>query len=152
MKRRAALAFTLVELVVVLGIVGLLVGFGLPGFMNYTKQVRLKSATRQVVGLVSLTRSRAIGSRDDHAVVVNVASQRLSAVNLASGETLEQVVTLPPSVTVEMRVGGEVPTETQFVFRPTGGLAGRTVVLVLSNGEREQSVTVTGTTGAVVVQ
>ena len=68
------------------------------------------------------------------------------------GETLDQVVRLPSSVTLEVQVGGAASSERQLVFRPTGSLVGRTVTLVLADRDKQQAVTVTGTTGFVSVQ
>jgi len=143
---------TLVELLVVLGVIGLIVGMGVPALTQYARRVRLKATTRQVVGLVSLARSLAISSHQEHAVVVDQEERQIRVVNTASGEPLEQVVHLPSSVSVDMEVGGQPAAESQFAFRPTGSLTGRTVSLVLADGERQQTIMVTGTTGAVAVQ
>ena len=61
--------FTLVEVLVVLGIMGLMLGIGVPGLVAYARQARLRATARQVVGLVSLARSSAISSRQEQAVV-----------------------------------------------------------------------------------
>jgi Tfp pilus assembly protein FimT len=143
---------TLVELLVVLGVIGIVVGMSVPALTGYTKQVRLRTATRQVVGLVSLARSLAISSHEDHAVVVDPANQEISVINVASGQALEQVVRLPSSMTVGMQVGGEPSAEMQLVFRPTGSLTGRTVSFVLADRDKVQTITVTGATGSVSVE
>ena len=143
---------TLVELLVVLAIIGLILGISVPGLTRYAGQLRLKSTTRQMVGLVSLARSLAISSRQNHAVVVDLDQREVAVLNLASGEPLERVLRLPSGVTVEVDVGGEPAPEPRIVFRPTGGLEGRTTTLVLADRGRSNTITVTGTTGAVSVQ
>ena len=144
---------TLVELLVVLAIIGLILGISVPALTRYATQLRLKAATRQVVGLISLARSLAISSRQNHAVVVDQEHGEISIVNAVSGERLEQLVRrLPSGVTVDVQVGGKSAPEPQIVFRPTGSLEGRTTTLVLANKERSQAVTITGTTGALSVQ
>ena len=143
---------TLVELLVVLGIIGLILGISMPALSRYTKQVRVKTAARQVVGLLSLARSLAISSHQEHAVVVDPERKEVSVVNTVSGEKLDQVIRLPSSVTLELQVGGKASSERQLVFRPTGSLIGRTVTLVLADRDKQQAITVTGTTGAVFVQ
>ena len=140
---------TLVELLVVLGIIGLIVGMSVPALTGYARQTRLKTATRQIMGLLGLARSMAISSHEDHAVVINQQQRELSVVNLGSGEALERVVRLPRAVTLEVEIGGESSEETQLVFRPTGGLTGRTVSLVVTDRDRRDTITVTSVTGAV---
>ena len=143
---------TLVELLVVMAVIGLIVGISVPAFTGYAKQIRLKTAVRQVMGLVSLARNTAISGHQEYAVVVDGDNQILQIVNVASGDSLEHVVHLPSHVTVELQVGGEPAEDSQFVFRPTGALTGRTISLVLSDGDRQQAILVTGATGAVIVQ
>ena len=143
---------TLVELLVVLGIIGLLVGISVPGLAGYTKSLRLKTTTRQVTGLISLARSTAISSHGDHAVVIDQVQRELRVVTVSSGDALDQRVRLPSSVTVEIVVGGQPSQETQFVFRPAGSLISRTVSLVLADRDQQQTITVIGATGAVSVQ
>ena len=143
---------TLVELLVVLGIIGLILGMSVPPLTHYASQFRLKAVTREVAGLVSLARSLAISSRQNHAVVVDPERGEISIVNLASGERLEHVARLPTGVTVDVEVGGESAPESRIVFRPTGSLEGRTTTLVLANKEKSQRVTITGTTGSMSVQ
>ena len=143
---------TLIELLVVIGIIGMILGIGVPALTRYAKQVRLKTATRQVVGLVSLARSMAISTRTEHAVVIDAETREVRVVNVTSGEALEQIVRMPTSVSVEMEVGGQPSAQTQFSFRPSGSLTGRSVSLVLADGQKQQTVVVTGTTGAVAVQ
>ena len=73
---------TLVELLVVLGIIGLIVGMGLPSFTHYAQHLRLNAAVRQVVGLVSLARSAAISSHEEHAVTVDAEHRELRIVKV----------------------------------------------------------------------
>jgi Tfp pilus assembly protein FimT len=143
---------TLVELLVVLGIVGVIVGMSVPGLVGYTQRVRLKTTVRQVMGLLSLARSLAISSHEEHAIVLDPDEGTLSVVNLASEETLEQTVRLPSAVTLAFEIGGEPSAEGRIIFRPTGALNGRTVSLILADRDREQAITVTGTTGAISLQ
>ena len=148
----SALGMTLVELLVVLGVIGVIVGMSVPAFMGYTQQVRLKAATRHVVGLLSLARSLAISSHEEHGVVIDPEHRQLTIVNLTSGQTLEHIVHLPVSVSIELQVGGQPSAQTQLVFRPTGSLTSRTVSLMLADRHTRHTITVSGVTGAVSVQ
>jgi type IV fimbrial biogenesis protein FimT len=144
--------FTLVELLVVMGIIAIIVGMGIPSLVGYAQQLRLSAATRQVVGLILLARGKAIGSRQNHAVVLNPEESTVTVVNLVSGDPLEEIVRIPSKISLELRIGGQSSQEMQFIFRTSGALVGRSVTLVLSDRHRQQTVTVTGATGAVSVE
>ena len=142
----------MVELLVVMGIIGLILTISVPAMTGYAKRTRLKAASRQVMGLLSLARSLAISSHAQHAVVIDQERRELRVTNLESGEDLEQAVHLPPLVTVTMEVGGEASQEARMIFQPSGSLAGRSVSLILADRDTHQTVTVTGVTGAVSIQ
>ena len=143
---------TLVELLVVMAVIGLILAISVPGLAGYAKQVRLKTATRAIAGLLSLARSTAISSHEDHAVIIDPERLQISIVNVSSGEAMEQMVRLPSSVTLSMESGGEPSQETQIVFRSTGSLVGRSVSVILADRDKRYTITVMGTTGAVSVQ
>lgn len=143
---------TLVELLVVLGIIGLILAISVPGLTGYAKRLRVKTAARQVLGLLSLARSLAISSHEDHAVIIDIERGELHVVNAVSGQPLEQVVRLPNSVALEMQTGGQPSQESQVVFHPTGSLAGRTVALILADHEDRHTITVSGVTGSISLQ
>ena len=144
---------TLVELLVVMGVIALILGTTVPSLVGYSKTLRLKTAVREVAGLISFARSQAIGVHENYAVVIDQEAREIRVVNETSGEPLEQVVRLPSSVTVELKSGGQPSTEEQFVFRPAGSLLGRSVSLILSDDhEKRHTITVSGSTGAVSVQ
>jgi Tfp pilus assembly protein FimT len=143
---------TLVELLVVLGVIGLVLGMSVPGLMSYSRQLRLKATSRQLTGLVTLARSLAISSRQNHAVVIDPEALQIRVVNTVSGQPLEQVVRLPKTLTVDVQTGGESSGDLRLEFRPSGALTSRTVSVVLADDGKEQVITVTGATGAISVQ
>lgn len=142
---------TLVELVVVMGVIAIIAGLSVPALTSYAKQVRLKTAARQVVGLVSLARSLAISAHEAYAVVIDPGAQTISVVQSSSGEALEQAVRVPKGVTVSLEIGGASSSATELVFQPTGALSGRTTTILLAEGIRQHRITVTGATGAITV-
>ena len=147
-----ARAITLVELLVVLGLIGLILATSMPALTRQASSVRLQATTRELVGLLSLARSLAISAHEDHAVVLDDAKRQLTIVNQASGEALEHVVHLPSSVTVELQVGGQPAAGTSVVFTPSGALSGRSASLIVADHQKRRTITVTGITGAVIVQ
>jgi Tfp pilus assembly protein FimT len=137
---------------VVLGIMGVIVGMSAPALTRYAASARLKATTRELVGLLSLSRSLSVGSQQAHLVRVDPEARTVTVTNTVSNEALEQVVRLPKSVAIEVLVGDEPAPAPELTFRPSGALAGRTTVIRLSDESRQQVVTVTGPTGAVTVE
>lgn len=153
--RRFARGFTLVELIVVMTVIGLLVAMGVPAASRYAKQVRLKTATREVVGLFSLARSLAIGGRRTQTVIIDPERHKLWIEQAPDAKKDPQVVRVASVVDVSVERRGEVlgggdPVE--LTFRATGALQGQSVSIVLSNGDHTQTVMISSVTGAIVVQ
>jgi len=143
---------TLIELLVVMGIIALVVGISVPTWSAYAKSAHLKGATRSVVGFLVLARSTAISAHRPYAVVIDPEQRQLRIVDEQSGEALERVVHLSSSVSLTIESGGQPSAQTRLVFHPTGSLEGRSVSLVLANREKQQTIVVTASTGAVLVQ
>ncbi len=136
-----------------MGIIGLLVASSVPALTGYAKQVRLKAATREVIGLLSLARSLAISSRKAKTVSVDPEHREL-----VIEETLDQEeprrVRFASSVTISVQPQGQSEPSSEparLIFQSNGSVAGRSVSLVLSNGTRTQTISVSATTGAIIV-
>jgi len=137
-----------------MAIIGLLISISVPSMVGYAKQARLKGATREVVGLLSLARSSAISSRAPKTVVVEPDERQL-LLETGEGEEPSRVVKLSSIIDVAVKLQGEAEDAAgpwRLVFQPTGALAGRSASLTLSNGANTQTITVTSTTGAIFVQ
>jgi len=61
--------FSLVELVIVISIMGMLIGFGVPGYRRYSQTQSLRGSAENLVQTVHLQRSRAMSTGQD--VVLN---------------------------------------------------------------------------------
>ncbi len=142
---------TLVELLVVLGVIGLIVGMSVPGLMGYSKHLRLKTTAQQTLRLIFLARSTAISSHEAQDVLIDQERREIRVVNVVSGESLEQLVRIPSSVEVDVESGGQPVPESKFTFRTNGALDGRSITLLLKDDEKEHTITVTGSTGAVMM-
>ena len=141
-------------MIVVMAVIGLLVSMSLPSLTGYAQQARLKAATRETMGLLSLARSMAISSRASRKVIVDPAAGQLS-IEASSDQDRPHMVKLGPGIVATVEVQGQVGGAqgiSEIVFQPTGALAGRSVTLRLSNGKRTQAITVTATTGSILVE
>ncbi len=141
--------FTLVELLVVLGIIGLLLGIGVPSMAAFSQRARMQATTRQLIGLLTLARSMAISSHEPHAVRFDAAAREVTVINVTSEEALEQRLHLPPAMTIELEQPGAQAPPTEVVFQPSGSLIGRSVQVRVADRGRSQVIVVSAITGAV---
>ncbi len=152
MMRRAR-GFTLIELLVVIGIIGLIVSMSVPAFSHYGQQMRLKTSTRELMGLLSLARSSAISARAARTVHLDSANHEA-----AIEETLQaaepEVVHLPAglTMTVQTKEQTEASGDGLVIFKPSGALTGGSVTITLSSDAKQQVILVSGPTGAVTLQ
>ena len=144
--------FTLIELLVVMAIIGMLFAVSLPSLTSYTKSFRLKTATREVVGLLSLARSLAISSRKPRSVVFEPDERQLVLEPIADTEEPRRV-RLAKGVEIAADIGGaEADAGWTITFQPSGSLAHRAVTIHLSNKQKDQAIFVAAATGAVMIQ
>jgi len=57
--------FTIIELMITMGILAIIVGMALPSFTGFVQRNQLSSSVRSIIGGVALTRSQAISQRED---------------------------------------------------------------------------------------
>lgn len=144
--------FTLIELLVVMGIIGMLFAVSLPSLTSYTQSFRIKTATREVVGLLSLARSLAISSRKPRTITFEPEERRLVLEPITDTEEPREV-RLAKGVDIAADIGGaEADEGWTITFQPSGSLAHRAVTLRLSNNQKEQAIFIAAATGAVMIQ
>ena len=146
--------FTIVELLVVMGVIGLLLAISIPAATRYTGRMRLGAATREVMGLLSLARSSAISSRMPQTVLVDVDAGRLLIEDSPDAAVQTKAVTLASSVVVRVTTsdGRILDAPVRLAFQPNGSLAGRSVEMTLSDGSRAQAISIAAPTGAIIVR
>lgn len=66
--------FSLVELLVVIGIIAIMGAVALPGLMDYMKVYKIKGAAQQVSGEITAARNKAILKNVNHGVVFQIQS------------------------------------------------------------------------------
>ena len=144
---------TLMELLVVLSIIAAVVGMSVPAMTRYSGQARLKTTVRQMAGFLSLARSLSIGSQSGHTVLADTEHRRMTVTDNTSGEVLEQQLRLPQGMDVTLESGGETLTPAEIAFQPSGSLrSGRAVSVILKDGQKRATITISGITGAVTVE
>ncbi|MBI5178769.1 MAG: GspH/FimT family pseudopilin [Nitrospinae bacterium] len=68
--------FTLIELLIVMVIVSLIAGFGIPMFARSMERAEVKGAAGEITALMRLARGRAIATREPSTVVVDAETRQ----------------------------------------------------------------------------
>ena len=141
------------ELLVVMGVIGLLLAISIPAAGRYSGQIRFSAATREVVGLLSLARSSAISSHHEQAVLVDADAGVLSMEDRPEVAQTRRVA-LGSNVHIRLATNDGEPIETpaRLAFQPSGALVGRSVQVTLFDQTREQIISIAAPTGAIIVR
>jgi len=118
--------FSLIELMIVLIIFGMLVGFAVPSYQKYSKSQRLRGASENLVQTIQLQRSRAMATGQNVTINFNTTAPmgwtcmsggRSSRTSLPNGV---QYVSATPNQLVLSR-DGRVNTSGTVIFRNDNG-------------------------------
>ena len=152
MKRvdfRSTPGFSLLELLIVLGLIGLLVAITAPSISRSAASVRLKAATKKTAAVFRYARNEATARKGPYWVVIDREESWIAVVDrpLNAGEGEDrfekamvassegaQLYEYPESVVIgDVTVGEDKKVDAQgaFVFYPNGSSSGGEVVLQL---------------------
>ncbi len=151
----------MVELIVVLAIVALVLGFSVPWFAQLSSGHRLKSATRELTGVLQTARSYAIALGQVHAVVFDAPAEASGDawtryhLEDASGRIVEKPFALPPGVSFAAPAGqGEAITfdKHRVAFTSTGAGSESGSIWLSGGRDRYSRVAVSEATGRIRVE
>jgi prepilin-type N-terminal cleavage/methylation domain-containing protein len=138
--------FTLLELILVMGLVGILLGLAAPSLQNFMKSRRTADAAAQVL---AMTRAASTRSMSEGAVFrLNIdprnstywLTQQDAGVFVDLNNEFGGQLTLPEGTTISMKAAADKAPRTYIEFYPSGRTEAATIELVGPNGERYQIV------------
>ncbi len=132
--------FTLLELLVTLGVIALAVGLALPAIGRSTETVRARAEIAGFSAVLRHAREQAITRREPHRVVVEPGARR---VTVLAGDEVRRARVFSGRMTIE---AGASPT-TSVRFEPEGSSSGGE--FHLTSGSTRYRVTVDPVTGRV---
>ncbi|MBN2096914.1 MAG: hypothetical protein JW714_00385 [Candidatus Omnitrophica bacterium] len=149
-------AFTLMEMLVVLGVIILLLGVSIPFFASFSKGAKLKTAAKDVTAILNTARSLAINQRANYSVVFDYSEFPHSYyIADASQTAVNKKYYLPKTIRFYRPSDPEAPTnfsEDKATFSTTGGLTANSGSVWLSDKKGDfRRVNVSNTTGRVKI-
>jgi prepilin-type N-terminal cleavage/methylation domain-containing protein len=143
--------FTLIELLVVVGIIGILFASSIPSFSNFVASLKVKTAARQVVGLLSFARSAAISSMSPRTVSFNIAGGKI-VIDETLNEPEPKILKIASGLDIKLeRLGSQEGQGAgqALTFASNGSLEGRSATITFTNGSHRQAIKVVSATGAI---
>jgi type IV fimbrial biogenesis protein FimT len=140
--------FTLVELLVAIGLMAILLAIATPSFLEWRKNVQYKEAADGVLSALRLARTNAISQNRQNRVEFNPVAgsyqitQGDRSYDSSSWPTVRQEwVTLPASITMRTGEDCDVSSNGNIQFNPNGtASAGK--ICIMENTTRKYEVTV----------
>jgi len=127
MKKYSQTGFTLVEMVVALGITAVLLGIGVPSFMSAVKNSRLNSHYGSIVGTLYLARSEAVKQNSNVSVCARETDTKCGSEwkngwitfidNPGVGTTPGKIDSVDTILQIQSKLGGDSTTITNLGWR-----------------------------------
>lgn len=156
LEPRAACAFTLVEMLVVLAIVGMIMAISIPFTSSFGKGFKIKTTTRAIVGVMTVARSNAITFRKNYSAVFDVKKGQYWIEDEA-GRIYEKKYSLPGGIKFEIK-GDEGADPVTFendkvMFNSSGAIEGESGSITFTDKQGgSKIISVTGSTGKITIK
>lgn len=138
MARRRPNAFTLLELVLVMMIIGLALAVVTPSLGGWSRGMRLRAAEDELVAATRFARDRAVTTATLQALTVDPLAHAVhvapAAPAFVSADNAGRAFTFPQSVTLELVVLDRTPVD-RVLFYPDGSHSRAVLRLATDRGE-----------------
>lgn len=148
-------AFTLVEMLVVLAIIGMIMAISVPFTSGFGKGLRIKTATRAVGGIINAAKSNAVTFRKNYSVVFDVKKNQYW-IEDDTGRLYEKKYFLPGSVGFKVKGDDHADPVTfendRITFNASGSAGGVSGSVTLTDKQGDsRTISVAGATGKITI-
>lgn len=134
--------FSLIEMMVVIGIIAILAGIGIPNLLRYVDNSNLRSAVRDMQGDINDTRARAVAENRAYRMVINIGGNRYEIQQPIGTKISERDITVYGS-----NVSFQSASATIIDFQTRGTVTNGTIVIKNKrNSQATITINVTGRT------
>ena len=150
---RGRRAFTLVEVVIVVGIIAILSAIAIPHYAGIIQRYRADAAARRIINDLAMVQSRANTTSTSQTIVFSTAASQYSVTGMAdpTGSTTTYTVRLQDAPYNSRLVSANFGGDSQLSFDGYG-VPNRGGTLVLRAGDVERTVAVDATSGRAKIQ
>lgn len=150
-------AFTLVEMLVVLAIIGMIMAISVPFTSGFGKGLRIKTTTRAVGGIINVAKSNAVTFRKNYSVVFDVKKNQYW-IEDDTGRLYEKKYSLPASVLFKVKGEDEAEADPvtfendRITFNASGSAGGVSGSVTLTDKQGDsRTISVAGATGKITI-
>lgn len=140
--------FTLIEIIVVLGIVSLILGIASVYLFSFKPAVELRLSSQEIVAALNQARSLAITNLDNYKVVFDVANEKYVIKDSLDAD-LDAERSLENSIDIEST---NLDDDTA-IFKPNGSLSsfGNKSIVLKNNIDERNTITIINSTGRIKI-
>jgi len=137
-RRSGRDGFSLVELLVVIGLIGIVAGFSIPAFQRYATNANLKAAAREIMSDINNTKQRAIEENNNtYRITFSTVANNyvLSWTDMTTTPSTARTLTKSPtSIGADVRISAVTYTDGFISFERRGTAKNGSVTLTNSRG------------------
>ena len=138
---RTKSGFTLMEMLVVLAIISIMLGVGVPFFRTSSQRAKLKAAVRGIISLLNYARMTAVGERNQVKALLEEGCIRIYVRHNDSWQSAGKQYCIPPGVMVSLN--------NEIVFYPSGEAEESFCIEIKNDLGKQRQVCVSGLSGKV---
>ncbi len=132
-------SFTIIELLIVIGILSILFSIGIPAFRAYQPALQLSGTVREITTDIRYAEKMAVNEQINHGVRFSTSSNQYQIIRFGATEEVLETKSLPDQISF-CQISGL--SESQVVFNPYGAALESGSVVLINNRNTTTTITI----------